>query len=143
MCDVLPEDVKPQNVLVEAYVYVERRGSGSRRIKAWAPILCCEAEIKAERADYILVTPFFVPVSCRIISEVLLDQHTCYLAPLSCSCKQTGLFHASGALRGFNCITTHMIGTCAHTVTKMHLSNSVSMASFWVTCVGLHLLLWF
>lgn len=86
-----------------------------------APILCCEAEINAgtETADYILVTPFFVPVSCRIICEVLLDQRTCYLASLSCSSKQTALFHASGSFRGFNYIMTHMYVTCAHAEAKV------------------------
>lgn len=96
-----------------------------------APILCCEAEINAgtETADYILVTPFFVPVSCRIIKGVLLDQPTCYLASLSCSSRTTVLFHASGSFCGFNYIMTHMYVTCAHAEAKVDHSNSVTMAS--------------
>lgn len=62
-----------------------------------APILRCEAERqreskaerdkerRRERADYILVTPCFVPFTFGIIREVLLDQHGCYRAPLSSS----------------------------------------------------------
>lgn len=94
-----------------------------------APILCCEAEITAgtETADYILVTPFFVPVSCRIISEVLLDQSICYLAPLSCSSRQTALFDASGSFHGINYIMTHV--TCAHAEAKVDHSHTVTMAS--------------
>lgn len=62
-----------------------------------APILRCEAERqrkseaegdkerRRERADYILVTPCFVPFTFGIIREVLLDQHCCYRALLSSS----------------------------------------------------------
>lgn len=38
------------------------------------------ARQRQKRADYILVTPFFVPVTLRITTEVLLDQHALYHA---------------------------------------------------------------
>lgn len=79
-----------------------------------------------ETADYMLVTPFFVPVSW-IIPEVLLDQRACYLAPLSRGSRQTALFHAS--FRGFNYVLTHMHVTCAHAEAKVDHSNRVTMAS--------------
>lgn len=38
------------------------------------------ARQRQKRADYILVTPFFVPFTLRIVGEVLLDQHASYHA---------------------------------------------------------------
>lgn len=71
---------------------VRQRGRGKARQK--------EREKEREAADYTLVTPCFVPFTFGIIREVLLDQHSCYRAPLSSSWfrsfyKQIGLILAN------------------------------------------------
>lgn len=57
---------------------------------------------RQKRAGYMLVTPFFVPVTLRILSEVLLDQHTSYHAAID---KQ-GWFMC-GSLCRFHWFMTH------------------------------------
>ncbi len=84
-CDVLPEVVKPNvkhwNMLWKRKCMFKRREIGSSENQSTAPILCCEAERqreseaerdkegRRERADYILVTPCFVPFTFGIIRE--------------------------------------------------------------------------
>lgn len=63
---------------------------------------------REKRADYILVTPFFVPVTLTIITEVVLDNHTSYHAAIT---KQD-CFMPVAPCAVF--IASHMYMTCLH-----------------------------